>query len=284
MSELIDNNHILPHRLFAMIGVVNQFPRIKREDLLNLVQPTAENQETSKNTFLKCQLCGLIQVSEGSEKRTTLAVDPKVATDFEAFRAHMQSTLLGVTEESQNHFILNQFTAWYAVNDQWVVETNKADWEVKFNDHLYPHERERVINEHPGITTWIAWADFLGWGWPIKFGTQQTRLVPDCTLRLRPLISALLPEDSFIPYGVFAKRLADRCPELDGGLLFKQCLMAAFPHERRGNRLSLMLSTALRVLHEQGHIVLEKRADATETWTLFPAQTYHNQITHIRRG
>jgi hypothetical protein len=60
--------------------------------------------------------------------------------------------------------------------------------------------------------------------------------------------------------------------------------MAAFPHERRGNRLSLMLSTALRVLHEQGHIVLEKRADATETWTLFPAQTYHNQITHIRRG
>jgi len=280
MSELIDRNHILPHRLFAMIGVVNQFPRIKREDLLNLVQPTAEDQETSKNTFLKCQLCGLIQVSEGSEKRTTLAVDPKVATDFEAFRAHMQNTVLGVTEESQNHFILNQFTAWYAVQNEAVLPLSKPRLVERFHQDLYPDQEKFVIRDEPGVGAWQAWAQFLGLGWMSKF----ILFVPDCTLRLRPLISALLPEDSFIPYGVFAKRLADRCPELDGGLLFKQCLMAAFPHERRGNRLSLMLSTALRVLHEQGHIVLEKRADATETWTLFPAQTYHNQITHIRRG
>ncbi|MEO8609323.1 MAG: hypothetical protein ABI690_15635 [Chloroflexota bacterium] len=282
MSEVIDKNHVLPHRLFAMAAAVNECPNIPRADLLRLVQPSPVNEslETSGNIFIKCQLCGLIAESQDKLRTATLAVDPRVVTDFEAFRTYMQLTLLGVTNEDEDHFILNQFTAWYATQDDTVLTLSKHELETRFHDGVYPGVQNLVIRDEPGIGAWQAWAQFLGSGWQSEFSV----FVPDCTLRVLPLLPDLLPDTDFISFSLFMEHLSAHCSELDGGALFERCWEACRPQERRGNRLSLMLSTALRVLNQRGVITLENRADSTENWTLFPAQSYIARVTHIRRG
>jgi hypothetical protein len=66
-------------------------------------------------------------------------------------------------------------------------------------------------------------------------------------------------------------------------VLFERCWEASRRGEVRGNRLSLMLSTALRVLHASGEIELSYRSDSAATWTLFPAQSHIGQVTHVAR-
>jgi len=282
MSEVIDKNHVLPHRMFAMVNIVNAHPNIPRAELLRLLQPAALNEslETSGNIFVKCQLCGLIAETQDKQRAASLIVDPVVVTNIEAFRIYMQSAILGVTEQDANHFVLNQFTAWFITQDARIMRSSKRQLEAKFHDDMYPGVPNRMISDEPGIGAWQSWAQFLGYGWQSEFSV----FIPDCSVRIQPLLPELLPEDSVIPFGTFMVRLAARCPELDGGVLFERCWEASHPNERRGNRLSLMLSTALRVLNQQGRIALENRADATENWMLFPAQSYISRVTHIRRG
>jgi hypothetical protein len=265
-----------------MAKMVLLHPSIPREVLLDLVQPASlnESQKVSGTIFRKCQLCGLIAETQDKSRAASLIVDPVVAADLEAFRTHMQSVILGATDQGADHFVFNQFTAWFITQDTMILQSSKRQLEAKFHEDMYPGVPNRVISDEPGIGAWQSWAQFLGYGWQSEFSV----FIPDCTVRIQPLLPELLPEDEPIPFGVFMDRLAVRCPELDGGVLFERCWEASRPNERRGNRLSLMLSTALRVLNQQGRIALENRADATENWMLFAAQSYISRVTHIRLG
>lgn len=85
-------------------------------------------------------------------------------------------------------------------------------------------------------------------------------------------------------FGTFMDQLAEHCPELDGGVLFNRCWQASRGAEQRGNRLSLMLSNGLRVLHEAGAVQLDLVADAAIKWRLYPAVGHPvAQVSHIRR-
>ena len=68
---------------------------------------------------------------------------------------------------------------------------------------------------------------------------------------------------------------------LDGGILFEQCMQASRPSNTGSLRLSLMLSTALRVLNDSGEISLIRQADAPDLWHLFPAEGQITEVSHI---
>ena len=68
------------------------------------------------------------------------------------------------------------------------------------------------------------------------------------------------------------------------GSLFNRAWEACRGGEERGNQISLMLSTAFRVLHASRVIALVDRRDAPTTWNLFPAQSHITRVTHIGRG
>jgi hypothetical protein len=96
------------------------------------------------------------------------------------------------------------------------------------------------------------------------------------------VLAELFGEQTGLTFAQFMERLAHICPELDGGHLFKYCWQASRGGEERGNRLSLMLSTALRTLDGLGHLRLLSQADASENWRLYPAEgSRHQQVTHI---
>jgi hypothetical protein len=110
--------------------------------------------------------------------------------------------------------------------------------------------------------------------------------MPDASERLLPLLKQLLPTHQPISMREFMIQLIQTCPELDGGSLFEYCSQASRPNETRGNSLSLMLSTGLRTLHMTKKLQLERRADSSDLWTLYPAEGFAlpKEITHLRRS
>lgn len=278
---------ITPQRLYSLVRTIHQLDGLKRSDLVSLLQPSAltNNRDTANILLRYARYYALIAEDDSRDSRVRLQISPNVIASYEDFRVHMQTVLLGVTGDSADNFLLNQFAAWYATQDEQVMTYSRADCEVKFHQALYANSSERVLAEQPGLSAWQTWAEFLGWGWPIQFERrEETRIVPDATLRVQPLLDKLLPHDSkAVQMGVFMKELAEACPELDGGVLFERCWQASRGNEQRGNRLSLMLTTALRVLDARGEIEVMPSKDASENWALFPSQSRTNTVTHIRR-
>lgn len=286
--EMITRNYFTPQRLYALVCLVGVMREPARREVIDALQPLSivgreESQDMGERLYRAAIQLGLIQELETKDRRVRLRVAQDHLASLTSFREHLRGGMLGVTEEHVDHYLLNLVAAWYAVQDEAVVRHDKTEIARRFNEQMYPGAPEQTLSEHPGLTTWFLWAEFFGWGWPLKFDTAEADFMPDATGRVRPVLSRLLPEvDQEVPLGNFLTRLAEQCPEMDGGRLFRRCWDASRPNQERGNRLSLTLSTALRVLQRGQLIELLERKDAT-SWTLFPAQTQVPAATHIRR-
>ena len=131
---------ITPQRLYSLACLVHQLGTPSCEELLSLLQPTSitDNRETATIIYRYARRYGLVQEDDSAAKRVSLKVDPGKIASVDAFRQHMQTILLGVTDESQDNFLLSQFTAWYATQDEAVLSYTKSEYEMRFNQALYP--------------------------------------------------------------------------------------------------------------------------------------------------
>lgn len=284
--ELTDYDAITPQRMYALVKLLEKSDSLPRASILQALQPRAinENTDAAERVYRGAFNCDLILESDDRERRASLSFHSDNELNYAQFRTHMQSSILRVTEEGKNNYLLNQIAAWYAVQNERVFSFSRADIEMRFNEELYPSVPTKVFRERSDYNAWRSWAEFLGWGWEIKIGKSSfNAFVPDATLRVKPLLPHLIPSDRTIPFVAFMENLKPLCPELDGGVLFERCWEASRGGHAHGNRLSLMLSTALRVLHGQGEVELIRQPDAAEQWSLFPAQTHITNVTHIRR-
>lgn len=290
--EILNNAQVTPHRLHALLRLAARETKAARQDLLDLLQPGAlqsesseAKQSASKAVFNAAVNCGLITQGSGNSGPVQLLVSREEIESSASFRACMQRTLLGVRDENRPNYLLNLYAAWYAVQNERVLQFAPQDFETNFNQEIQADAEERVFNKTK-LSGWEQWAAFVGWGWFLKTAPTRTVLVPDAYSRIAGTLPAIFAADGrgkSLEFGVFARRLGEYCPELDGGLLFERCWQGSRGAEPRGNRLSLMLSTALRVLHDTEFIELERRADATDIWQLFPAEGHGlKQATHIR--
>lgn len=280
--EILNSANITPHRLHAMVRLVSRLSKPKREDILNLLQPEslARNQETAKSVYNAARHC--LFITEDNDNQVKLLVEPEQVESVQGFRQHMQCVLTGITDEQEKNHLLNIYVAWYAVQEEQVFICNRKDLETKFNTQIYPTDEERQFNTTK-FNGWRTWAAFVGWGRLMKIRTFDI-LMPDATVRIKAILDKVLPQaDEIGEFGVFAQRLADICPELDGGKLFEYCWQLSRGAEQRGNRLSLMLSTALRTLHTHNHIELIRQPDATDLWQLYPATGKIREVSHIQR-
>lgn len=294
--EIVHEDAMTPHRIYSIVTLLIQYNALKRRELLDLLQPKIilgdqeqgernEKQDAATRNLRAARFCGLVIEEDNRDKTTRLDVEQSLVSTFESFRNHMQVTLLGITKDGKDQFLLNQFTGWYAVQDEAVFALSRTGIETDFNEQLYPNSPQRAFRERSNWNAWRTWAEFLGFGWSMQLGSRRdAQFIPDATLRIQPLLPQLLPRrNTDFQMATFMEQLGKACPELDGGVLFERCWQASRGNERRGNRLSLMLSTGLRVLHARGEIELLQRKDASENWSLFPSQSHINSVTHIRR-
>ncbi len=284
--EILNNSQVTPPRMHALVRLTSRLKAPVRQSLYDLLQPTfalpkLENQEAAKGVFTAARSCGLL--TENDAKTVVLQVEAAAVEHLGAFRRHMQQVLFGITDDSADNYLLNMYSAWYAVQNDRVFQFALKDFETRFNSEIFPEAEGRHFNTTK-LNGWRDWAVFLGLGWNLRLSGREL-VVPDAHERLAPLLDQLLPEgERPILFGSFMDRLAEDCPELDGGMLFTRCWQASRGAESPGSQLSLMLSSGLRVLHEAEVIELSLVGDAATKWQLYPALGRPTQVSHIRRS
>ncbi len=291
--EIINDAQVEPRRLQVILRLISNLPTAKKEEIFRLAQlpvvlehmPELPKNSllASENTYKHAVDCELVR--ENSDKSLSLLVNPENITTMPAFRNHMRNVILGITDMNQPNYVFNLFSAWYAVQNERILQ-NLVQQEccIAFNTdmrNLFFKSSERAFNTTK-LNAWHKWAEFLGLGRTIKVGSHPV-LMPDATERVKSILREVLPNGEEIRFGVFIERLAVICPELDGGKLFQDCWKASRGEEVQGNRLSLMLSTALRTLARLQVIELFNRADSLDVWQLRQSLgSLYKQVTHIR--
>jgi hypothetical protein len=286
--EIINDSRVEWRRLWALVRLVAELGTTTKEELIDLLQPQVlvekSASSTSAITYRVAKDAGLIQEHEDKNKTVSLGVAPEKVTSEVAFQNCMRDIMLGVTERHQSNYRFNLFSAWYAVQDTRVFhDLAEQEYFPQFSaDMAFSQEtNDPRFFDKEKLNGWRKWATFLGLGWPMKIGRREI-VVPDATRRLRSALPTLFQENTHMALGQFIESLGRYCPELDGGKLFTYCWQASRGSEIQGNRLSLMLSTALRTLDKLKIIRLEYRADALSIWQLYPAQgSVYQQLTHI---
>lgn len=260
---------------------------------MDLLQPPAlqPSQDAAKGVISEALSHNL--VVEDADGVFTVGPEFKNQTmvnDIGAFRNILQKRLLGAVEEYDDNYLLSLVTAWYAVQDERVFRVeNKSDFPSDFNRDMDPRSEDEVTEEgrlfNPTkFNAWLTWSSFLGYGREMKVGDVEM-LLPNAYDRLHPLLPDLLPAAQEELFGDFMARLAMACPELDGGIVYEKCWASSRNTEARSNRVSLMVSTALRIMHEKKEIQLVYAGDAADVWTLFPAEGQPlSRVSHISRG
>ena len=277
-----------PARLHAMVRLISRLQSPTKKEVFDLMQPLAlvSDQQSAVNTiFTAAKNCNII--FENPDKTITLNCETSQLESLESFRSNMQKRVLGITDQNHPNYRLNLYSAWYIIQNERVFQFRDKDFETRFNEDLSQGDDDeaRKFNSTK-FNGWRTWAAFLGLGWLIKprLSGRSEILVPCASNRLKGVLTQLLSrEEQVIKFSLFAQRLAELCPELDGGSLFAYCWEASRGGERRGNNLSFALSTGLRQLHDSGEIELIRQSDATNIWQLYPAEgQVLKQVTHIR--
>jgi hypothetical protein len=281
--ELFGDGQLTPARLHALLRLVARRPGLTRRELTDLLQPAslARNQNAAEVVIAEAKGLGLIDAESNSSAEVRLTVSQDAIEDIEAFRQLMASRVLGVTDSNGENYLFNLFTAWYATLDAEVLTATPDRVVAQFNEKLFAAAEGQKINDTK-FAAWRPWAVFFGFGWLMSRG-GRTLLVPDCSGRVLSVIDQVLVDATPIPFQEFRRRLAAICPELDGGVLYEHAAQFA-QSANRGQLVSLMLSSALRALHEAGDCQLLSLADASDTWTLFPATGEPLvAVTHVSR-
>lgn len=284
--ELFNDGPATPNRLHGLLRLVARRPDCPAPQLFHLMQPPslAENTQNVENVLDVAQALALVDRPDGRLGRVSLVVPQDEFEDITAFRQLMTRRILGVTDVDSKNFVFNLFTGWYATMDDEVLRLSGDRLADSFNQRVYPGAQSQTMNGDK-FPAWRTWAAFLGYGWIFVRGSSRI-LVPDCHDRIAGLIDSWLPADGrTITFSAFIEQMAHDCPELDGGPLFARAVHAGAADQERGRRVSLMLSSALRGLHDAGRCELVELADALDGWSLFPASGHAIQdVTHIRRG
>jgi len=284
--EIINNGQITPKRLITMLKVVQKFGEISHKNLLDLIQPKFLEGDQSASSAVIRTAKRLSLISEVGTTNKTISIHPSVSingkTDnLEEYRLLLQQKLLGILNESQDDYLLNQVIAWYANKGYSVVGRSKEDVAKIFNDDMSSKdsrsltEEGRIFNSTK-LNAWMTWATFLGFGWE-----YNNQFIQDAHVRIRPMLSQLKNKE--LQISDFMELLAERCPELDGGILNKKVEQELSLGVSGGNIISLMVSTGLRILDKKSEIELVDRADSRNVWSLHRASGHEIQrISHIK--
>ena len=266
MGHEIIKNHLTgtPQRIFAALALIQQLGRCPQRELMELLQPQVTRTDQLYQAVAdNLVIYGMADRDDSRDRELTPTAIGKSLTSIDAFRTYMQQRLLRATREEDDNFLLGLFTAWYAVQDEQVLIWNKADYEARFHTNLFPAVNERPLSNNPDLNAWQLWAEFLGWGWTLTLterplvndrrnpserrSSSERRIIPDATVRLRPLVDKVLPADGPLPFGQFVEQLSAHCPELDGGVLFERAWSATHGDETR--RQSCQPHALYRVAH-----------------------------------
>lgn len=140
---------------------------------------------------------------------------------------------------------------------------NNEDWAIRFEGQVYGGRAETNPFNKDKLTGLHRWFGYVGLGWYDPSGTFQ----PNPHGRIARALPGLFGGERRLAGDEFVLRLAERCPELDGGYHFVRVHPQRDPAARM---LTLGVSHALFDLHEDRRIRLHCAPDS-RGWSIAPA-------------
>jgi hypothetical protein len=206
-------------------------------------------------------------------------LNPRVAESLATFADDIHTYLCAPEFQGGDSLVLAGFAVLVGECDleggsNWLLSSPREALVDRLNARLIRgNRRDEAVLNTSRLTQWFRWLSFLGLA--TGLGGRGERPYPYVAPRLaRELASAARPPDAAeIPAREFLSWIALRMPYLDGGAVQRELLGGA--GSGSGGRVSLLISIALRDLHDDGMIRLITSGDAGDN-VLLTEDKYHN--------
>jgi len=261
---MFTDDQVTPVRLEILLDLLRDFPRgLSRDRISRLLQPEplAAQTTTAARATIKAALeleladeqGGVLKLADSGRKgnaRSAIlsAFDQRILTTVqtEPYFALFYGYALGLDRATPSY--------------QW----DRPTWVTQFNKVTFRGvEQSNPFNETK-LTGLHRWFGYVGLGWYDPAGKFQ----PNPYDRLRRVLPLIFGKVRRLPADDWMRRLAEHCPDLDGGSLFRQ---ANPSYSADSKRCSVGLSHALVELHLDSVMRLDRPADSAG-WSVEDAE------------
>jgi hypothetical protein len=216
-----------------------------------------------------------LELVEAGRDKAHLLIEPP--SDFSAFADHVHDHLAALSTGDPDAPILETY-AWIAADSDrsggthWIYQCGREEFADRANSALVGEGEDGKPMNTTKLVPCRRWLAFLGLGIPLPL--EGVPDLPSPIERIsRELDRGNLASGSVMDADDFVTWLAGRMPYLDRGRLYIQACQR-IGHVPAATRLSPLLSSALRELHDEGVIQLILSGDAAERVRLAEESTH----------
>lgn len=246
---------VTPARVETLLNLMREFSNrtITREILYELLQPEGlpdpnPGKDQAKNTVSAALELGLVE--EGVDKRlkTSFKTNDK-RNSRSILRDALDEKVLGITDIEPYFGLFYSYLI--AANFEGTSNRTADEWVLDFQYKVFGEERPTNPFNKAKLTGLNRWFAYTGLGWYDMSGIFQ----PNPFERLCRRLSLIFQKDKKLTSEVFMQRLAEHCPELDGGTIFLKTFREQ-SYDASAKTCTLGLSHALIDLHQDRKIKL----------------------------
>ncbi|MCO6440209.1 MAG: hypothetical protein J5I81_03790 [Nitrococcus mobilis] len=272
-----------PARVWSLVSLLRAHGgELSREGVKGWLDPfdTDTKGTAISNTIRAAASLELIQ-SDSTSYSLQLRSDkmPETLMGF-ADRVH---TKLVETPADQGNSVILEVYAWFVANcarekgTTWVERESADSLTEKIRVAITPEGQPGRFNS-TRYTRWRDWIAFTGLGVDLPIPRGQS-FYPSATVRLDRELEALRHRFGIgeqVPADMFLDALVQRMPYLDGGHLFLEAA-GRIGWSPPARQLSIVFSSALRELDDEGVLELKMLGDAPNAFALHHDPTHRKQ-------
>ena len=264
---MFTDNPTIPTQLEVLIEVLHLM-RDKNSDidtLKKLIQPKGLPDSTETSKQLRSHInaaneLGLIELNPNKHYKLTFELEKNLEAKQFILKAFDEKVLADTHIEKW----AARFYSYLIVQDKDIGPIGESEQELfskEFMEMLPVSIGKENPMNHTKYKALIRWYCYCGMGWIDPEG----RFVPDPSERILRSLTKIFGVDKKLSVDVFMSKLAQNCPELDGGFIFNE---VTGPYYKYAEKLcTRALATALWRLHDEKELRLHCPND-TMGWQL----------------
>jgi hypothetical protein len=265
---MFTDNPVTPVRLEILIGLLREIPRgLPRQEVYSLLQPEPLNPATGSGSPAAGTVKGAIELELAEDNKNILSLTPACRRHAVSRVAILQAFDFRVLANAEVERYFALFYAYYLGLGKKTYEYrsyNNEQWADDFNQVVFGAAPQENRFNGTKLTGLHRWFNYVGLGWYDPNGNFQANPYN----RLQRSLPAIFGKKPQLEIETFMSKLAEVCPELDGGSLF---IHANPDWNAEDRRCTLGLSHALIELHLDGIIRLSCPADSNG-WDIHDAE------------
>jgi len=260
------DNPTIPIRLETLLEVIIFYgkKKLNQKQIVNLLQPNGLPDLREKSNQAKDHLNAAMNLNIIEKDGDIYNLNKKIITN----------NAKQIIIEACDKYILNDnevndlepYFAWFY---SYLLGQNKeaksgdgTNWEYDFNKEFFPEKKASNQFNNDKYIQFLSWYRYLGLGWR----DPNNSLQPNPYERVKRTLPKIFEKLDEITIDDFMGKLAQFCPELDGGTIFIKANAKIWKKEDRV--FTRGLGRAMYELHIDKVIELQGIKDATYFWNI----------------